>query len=89
MITDINSEDRLAQKTFVDHLRDHSESAWVDVVWFDNRIPLISLGVAKPKMRVHPALPVVAFEIELKTGLNAKHIKGSVSNPAAKRCDRA
>ncbi|MBI4587654.1 MAG: hypothetical protein HY725_02350 [Candidatus Rokubacteria bacterium] len=66
-----------------------SESAWVDVVWFDNRIPLISLGVAKPRMRLHPALPVVAFEIELKTGLNAKHIKGSVSNPAARRCDRA
>jgi len=31
VITDINSEDRLPQKTFVDHLRDHSESAWVDV----------------------------------------------------------
>jgi hypothetical protein len=31
-------------------------------------------------MRRHPVLPVAGFEIEDKTGLNAKHIKGSLSN---------
>jgi hypothetical protein len=54
-----------------------SESAWVDVVWFDKRLPV---GPKKPKMRYAPVLPVAAFEIELQTGLNAKHVKGSVSN---------
>ncbi len=57
-----------------------SESAWVDVVWFDRRVTFDSLSIRKPRMRHHPVLPVVGFEIELKTGLNAKHIKGSVSN---------
>jgi hypothetical protein len=57
-----------------------SESAWVDVVWFDRRIALGPLGIRKPQMRFAPVLPVVGFEVELKTGLNAKHIKGSVSN---------
>ncbi len=31
-------------------------------------------------MRFTPVLPVAAFEIEIKTGTDAKHIKGSVSN---------
>ena len=53
-----------------------SESAWVDMVWFDNRFPVDK----RIKMRYAPVLPVVAFEIELHTGLNAKHVKGSVSN---------
>jgi len=57
-----------------------SESAWVDVVWFDPRIKGALLGRKKPKMRFSPVLPVYGFEVELKTGLNAKHIKGSVSN---------
>jgi hypothetical protein len=57
-----------------------SESAWVDVVWFDSRISFRALGIKKPKMRFAPVLPVIGFEIELRTGLNAKHIKGSVAN---------
>ena len=52
-------------------------SAYVDVVWFDKRLPV---GTKKPRMRYAPVLPVAAFEIELQTGLNAKHVKGSVSN---------
>jgi len=54
-----------------------SESAWVDVVWFDKRLPV---GEKKPRMRYAPVLPVAAFEVEIQTGLNAKHVKGSVSN---------
>jgi len=57
-----------------------STSAWVDMVWFDRRFPIAALSSSKPKMRYAPVLPVVAFELELKTGLNAKHVKGSVSN---------
>jgi hypothetical protein len=57
-----------------------SEAAWVDVVWFDRRIPFRDLGVTKPRIRYDPVLPAFGFEVELKTGLNAKHIKGSVSN---------
>lgn len=57
-----------------------SEAAWVDVVWFDKRIPFKDLGVSKPRIRFDPVLPIFGFEVELKTGLNAKHIKGSVSN---------
>lgn len=57
-----------------------SESAWVDVVWFDPRISFRALGIKKPKMRFVPVLPMVGFEVELRTGLNAKHIKGSVAN---------
>jgi hypothetical protein len=57
-----------------------SEAAWVDVVWFDKRIPFKDLGVRKPRIRYDPVLPIFGFEVELKTGLNAKHIKGSVSN---------
>lgn len=52
-------------------------SAYVDVVWFDKRLPV---GGKKPRMRYAPVLPVAAFEVELQTGLNAKHVKGSVSN---------
>jgi hypothetical protein len=54
-----------------------SESAFVDLVWFDNRFPIPG---KKFKMRYAPVLPVIGFEIELHTGLNAKHVKGSVSN---------
>ena len=57
-----------------------SESAWVDVVWFDKRFSFESIGIKKGKMRFSPVVPVAAFEIEIKTGTNAKHIKGSVSN---------
>jgi len=57
-----------------------SESAWVDVVWFDHRLGPSSYGVAKPKLRQHPLLPMVGFEIEICTGLKAKHVKGSVTN---------
>lgn len=57
-----------------------SESAWVDVVWFDRRFAFDHLGIKKPRMRWSPVMPVAGFEIEVKTGLNAKHIKGSVSN---------
>jgi hypothetical protein len=56
-----------------------SESAYVDLVWFDSRLPLPS-GRKNFNMRYSPVLPVVGFEIELHTGLNAKHVKGSVSN---------
>jgi hypothetical protein len=54
-----------------------SESAWVDIVWFDKALPLMA---AHKKMRYAPVLPVVAIEVELRTGLNAKHVKGSISN---------
>jgi hypothetical protein len=54
-----------------------SESAFVDVVWFDKRLPV---GDKSHNMRYEPVLPVIAFEIEWGTGLNAKHVKGSVSN---------
>ena len=56
-----------------------SESAFVDLVWFDQKLPLPK--TKKPlHMRYAPVLPVVGFEIERHTGLNAKHVKGSVSN---------
>jgi hypothetical protein len=57
-----------------------SESAWIDVVWFDSRLPLAATGKPKPKLRYSPIIPVVGFEVEYKTCANAKHIKGSVSN---------
>jgi len=56
-----------------------SDSAFVDLVWFDGRLP-IPTGKKGFNMRYAPVLPVVGFEIELHTGLNAKHVKGSVSN---------
>jgi len=57
-----------------------SESAYVDVVWFDKRFSFESLGIKTPKIRFHPVLPVVGFEVEKRTALDAKHVKGSVSN---------
>lgn len=57
-----------------------SESAWIDVVWFDPRLPLLAAGRNKPKLRYSPVIPVVGFEVEFKTAHNPKHIKGSVSN---------
>jgi hypothetical protein len=57
-----------------------SASAWVDIVWFDPRLGPSKLGSSRPKIRRLPVLPVAGFEVEVKTGLNAKHIKGSVSN---------
>jgi hypothetical protein len=56
-----------------------SESAFVDVVWFDTRLP-IPVDTRSFNMRYQPFLPIVSFEVELHTGLNAKHVKGSVSN---------
>jgi hypothetical protein len=56
-----------------------SESAFVDVVWFDKRFPLPLHGKSF-KMRYELVLPIVGFEIELRTARDAKHIKGSVSN---------
>jgi len=57
-----------------------SESAWIDVVWFDPRLPLLAAGRSKPKLRYAPVIPIVGFEVEFKTAHNSKHIKGSVSN---------
>lgn len=54
-----------------------SDSAYVDVVWFDKRLPV---GKKSSNLRYEPVLPVVGFEIEWATALNAKHVKGSVSN---------
>lgn len=56
-----------------------SESAWVDLVWFDKKL-LIPAGKKSFNMRRAPVLPVVGFEVEFRTGLDAKHVKGSVSN---------
>ncbi len=55
-----------------------SESAWVDLVWFDPRLGLAAFP--RPNLRRHPVLPVVGFEVEVSTGLDAKHVKGSASN---------
>jgi len=58
-----------------------SNSAWVDVVWFDERF---DFGPAKGELwsRVktwqQPVLPAVGFEIEASAG--AKPLKGSVAN---------
>ena len=54
-----------------------SESAWVDIVWFDKCLPV---GDKSSNLRYAPVLPVIGFEIEFATALNAKHVKGSVSN---------
>ena len=54
-----------------------SDSAFVDVVWFDKRLPV---GKKSSNLRYAPVLPVIGFEIEYTTALNAKHVKGSVSN---------
>lgn len=42
-----------------------SESAFVDLVWFDPRLPIPKRSL---KMRYAPVLPVVGFEVELHTG---------------------
>jgi hypothetical protein len=57
-----------------------SESACVDVVWFDKQLPIPAGWKRNFNMRYSPFLPTVGFEVELHTGLNAKHVKGSVSN---------
>lgn len=56
-----------------------SDSAFVDLVWFDRRLPVPVQGHTC-NIRYAPVLPVVGFEIELHTCLDAKHVKGSVSN---------
>jgi len=73
LLKELGSELKFHVKTEVEA----SESAFVDLVWFDNRFPIPG---KKFKMRYALVLPVVGFEIELHTGLNAKHVKGSVSN---------
>ena len=57
-----------------------ADAAWVDVVWFDQRLSPATFGAKTATMRNAPVLPVVAFEIEIATGGNPKHVKGSVSN---------
>jgi hypothetical protein len=51
---------------------------WVDMVWFDNRIPSALFG-KKPSLASSFMLPMVAFEIEIATSAG-KHIKGTVKN---------
>lgn len=57
-----------------------SSAAWIDVVWFDQRLSPTAFGAKTSTIRQAPILPVIGFEVELSTGANAKHIKGSVSN---------
>lgn len=57
-----------------------ADSAWVDVVWFDKRLSPKTLGFERSSLRRAPVLPLVGFEVEISTGNNPKHIKGSVSN---------
>ena len=55
-----------------------SDSAWVDVVWFDNRFdfgPLKGDVWSRVKTWRQPVLPVVGFEIEASA--SAKPLKGS------------
>ncbi len=60
-----------------------SEGACVDAVWFDKRLAPSTFGIKSyALLREVPVLPVVAFEVEMSTGGNAKHVKGSVSNLA-------
>jgi hypothetical protein len=54
-------------------------SAWVDVVWFDKRFRFPKPKSKETLLRV-PKLPVVGFEIEYKTAINPKHVKGSITN---------
>ncbi|MEM3840439.1 MAG: hypothetical protein QW090_04760 [Candidatus Bathyarchaeia archaeon] len=56
-----------------------SSSAWVDIVWYDKRFRFPKPKSTETLLRV-PKLPVVAFEIEVKTAINPKHIKGSIAN---------
>jgi hypothetical protein len=58
-----------------------SDSAWVDVVWFDDRFdfgPRKGDGWSKVKTWRQPVLPVAGFEIEASVG--AKPLKGSIAN---------
>lgn len=57
-----------------------SDSAWVDVVWFDERLAPSRLGFGRSNLRRSPVLPLVGFEIELSTANSSKHVKGSISN---------
>jgi hypothetical protein len=59
-----------------------SDSAWVDVVWFDERF---DFGPKKEEERwskvktwLQPVLPIAGFEIEASVG--AKLLKGSIAN---------
>lgn len=63
-------------------LKEVGDTEWaVDVIWFDKRLSFESLGIAKKRLPNYwPVLPVAAFEIEIGTGLDSKHVKGSVSN---------
>jgi hypothetical protein len=56
-----------------------SSSAWVDVVWFDKRFRFPKPTSKETLLRV-PKLPVVGFEIESRTAINPKHVKGSITN---------
>jgi len=58
-----------------------SDSAWVDVVWFDNKFdfgPAKGEKWSRVKTWRQPVLPVVGFEIEASAG--AKPLKGSIAN---------
>jgi len=58
-----------------------SDSAWVDVVWFDVKFdfgPKKGEKWSRVKTWRQPVLPVVGFEIEASAG--AKTLKGSVAN---------
>ncbi len=57
-----------------------SSAAWIDVVWFDQRLSPANFAAKTTTIRYAPVLPVVGFEVELATGGNAKHVKGSVAN---------
>jgi hypothetical protein len=56
-----------------------SSSAWVDVVWFDKKFRFPKPTSKETLLRV-PKLPVVGFEIESRTAINPKHVKGSIAN---------
>ena len=58
-----------------------SDSAWVDVVWFEGKFdfgPKKGEKWSRAKTWRQPVLPVVGFEIEASAG--AKPLKGSVAN---------
>jgi hypothetical protein len=59
-----------------------SESAWVDVVWFDSKFDFGPTEQddrwVKLKTWRQPVIPLVGFEIEASA--NAKTVKGSVAN---------
>jgi hypothetical protein len=58
-----------------------SASAWVDVVWFDDRFdygPKKGEKWSNVKTWLKPVLPVAGFEIEASAG--AKPLKGSIAN---------